>query len=190
MIYRYATFIKAINLSIDYTILNISMVISYLIVDKSYIFWASNKNYLPVVLVFNLIWLLSANITELYERVLNKDSIRTYQSVFKTYVLFVCLICFTIIVIIGTKAYFITREYLFYSLALFGFLIGIWKLIFLAIRRSDRNLLIDARNVVIVGAGRIGRDLHHYFKNNPDKGYNVLGFFDDDAKNVNEAKLY
>lgn len=190
MIYRYATFIKAINLSIDYTILNISMVISYLIVDKSYIFWASNKSYLPVVLVFNLIWLLAANITELYEQVLNKDSIRTYQSVFKTYVLFVCLICFTIIIIIGTKAYFITREYLFYSLALFGFLIGIWKLIFLAIRKSDRSLLIDARSVIIVGAGRIGRDLHHYFKNNPDKGYNVLGFFDDNSNNVRDKKLY
>lgn len=140
MIYRYAAFIKAINLSIDYAILNISMVIAYLIVDKSYIFWASNKNYLPVVLVFNLIWLLSANITGLYEQVLNKDSISTYQSVFKTYLLYVCLICFTIIIIIGTKTYFITREYLFYVLALFGFLVGVWKLIFLAIRRSDRNL--------------------------------------------------
>src|SRR4051812_40539503 len=128
MIYRYTTFIKAINLSIDYTILNISMVIAYLIVDKSYIFWAQNKNYLPVVLVFNLIWLLSANITSLYEQVLNKDSISTYQSVFKTYVLFVCLICFTIIIIIGTNPYSITREYLFYALALFGFLVGVWKL--------------------------------------------------------------
>jgi Undecaprenyl-phosphate glucose phosphotransferase len=190
MIYRYATFIKAINLSIDYTILNISMVIAYLIVDKSYIFWASNKNYLPVVLVFNLIWLLSANITGLYEQVLNKDSIRTYQSVFKTYVLFVCLICFTIIIIIGTKAYFITREYLFYALALFGFLVGIWKLIFLAIRKSDRNLLVDARNIIIVGAGRMGKDLYHYFRNNPDKGYSVLGFFDDEPEKMIEKKLY
>lgn len=190
MIYRYATFIKAINLSVDYTILNISMVIAYLIVDKSYIFWASNKNYLPVVLVFNLIWLLSANITELYEQVLNKDSISTYQSVFRTYLLFVCLICFTIIIIIGTKAYFITREYLFYSLALFGFLVGIWKLIFLAIRKSDRNLLVDARNVIIVGAGRIGKDLFSYFQENKYKGYNVLGFFDDDPENVANTSHY
>ncbi|GAB3934802.1 undecaprenyl-phosphate glucose phosphotransferase [Mucilaginibacter myungsuensis] len=190
MIYRYTTFIKAINLSIDYTILNISMVIAYLIVDKSYIFWAQNKNYLPVVLVFNLIWLLSANITGLYEQVLNKDSISTYQSVFKTYLLFVCLICFTIIIIIGPAAYSITREYLFYALALFGFLVGIWKLIFLAIRKSDRNLLIDGRNVIIVGAGTIGHDLYHYFKSNPDKGYNVLGFFDDDPKKISQKGMY
>ncbi len=190
MIYRYTTFIKAINLSIDYTILNISMVIAYLIVDKSYIFWVSNKNYLPVVLVFNLIWLLSANITGLYERVLNRDSISTYQSVFKTYILFVFLICFTIIIIIGTKSYSITREYLFYSMALFGFLVGVWKLIFLAIRRSDRNLLVDARNVIIIGAGRIGQDLYHYFDNNKGRGYNVLGFFDDEPEKITNKGLY
>jgi len=190
MIYRYTTFIKAINLSIDYAILNISMVIAYLIIDKSYIFWASNTKYLPVVLVFNLIWLLSANITGLYEQVLNKDSISTYQGVFKTYLLFVCLIGFFIIFIIGTKTYAITREYLFYALALFGFLLGVWKLIFLAIRKSDRNLLIDARNVIIVGAGRIGMDLYHYFGAEGNRGYKVLGFFDDEPGKVTDKALY
>lgn len=189
MIYRYATFIKAINLSIDYAILNLSMVIAYLIVDRSYIFWASNKNYLPVVLVLNLIWLLAANITGLYERVLNKDSIRTYQSVFKTYLLFISLICFTII-IIGTKSYFITREYLFYSLALFGFLVGVWKLIFLTIRKNDRTLLVDTRNIIIVGAGAVGADLYQFFVSNPERGYTVAGFFDDDPSRVAPGSTY
>ncbi|MCJ8209778.1 undecaprenyl-phosphate glucose phosphotransferase [Mucilaginibacter sp. RS28] len=190
MIHRYATFIKAINLTIDYIILNISMVIAYLIVDKSYIFWIDNKNYLPVVLVFNLIWLLSANISNLYEQVLNKDSISTYQSVFKTYMIFVALICFTIIIITGTKAYFITRTYLFCAIALFGFLLGLWKLIFLSIRKGDRRLLMDKRNVVIVGAGRQGMDLYHYFEQNSERGYNMLGFFDDDPSRVNNSALF
>src|SRR3954465_6319767 len=114
MSHRYATFIKAINLSVDYIILNLSMIIAYLIVDHSYVIWINNRNYLPIVLVFNLIWLLSANITRVYEQVLNKDSIRTYRGVFKTYMLFVSLICFTVLIIIGTKAYSITRQYLFY----------------------------------------------------------------------------
>ena len=130
MIHRYATFIKAVNLTTDYIILNISMVLSYFIVDKSNFFWINNRSYLPIVLVFNLIWLLAANITGLYEQVLNKDAIKTYRGVIKTYAIFVSFICFTIIILIGTKPYFVTREYLFYSLALFGFLLGFWKLIF------------------------------------------------------------
>jgi putative colanic acid biosynthesis UDP-glucose lipid carrier transferase len=190
MIHRYTTFIKAVNLSIDYIILNLSMVIAYLIEDKSYISWVSNKSYLPVVLVFNLIWLLSANVTGLYEQVLNKDSIRVYRGLIKTYLLFVSFICFTIIILIGTKAYFITREYLFFSLALFGFLLGFWKLIFLSIRRSDRALLIDSRSAIIIGGGRIGTDLQNFFKNNPSRGYNLIGFFDDNADAIQHKELY
>lgn len=190
MVHRYATFIKAINLAVDYIILNVSMVVAYLIVDQSYVLWMFNKTYLPVVLVFNLVWLLSANITGLYEQVLNKDSVKTYQSVFKTYLLFLSLICFSILVIIGPKSYFITREYLFYSLALFGFTLGVWKLVFLGIRRSDRYLLLNSRKVIIIGAGRMGADLHQFFRRNPDRGYHVLGFFDNDPSRVTDPALY
>lgn len=190
MIHRYATFIKAVNLTTDYLILNISMVISYVVIDKSSYIWINNKNYLPIVLVFNLIWLLAANISGLYEQVLNKDSINTYRGVIKTYFIFVSFICFTIIILIGTKPYFVTREYLFYSLALFGFLLGLWKLIFLGIRKSNRRSLFDTRNVVIIGGGRIGYDLYQFFINNAERGYNLIGFFDDAPERVKEKGLY
>src|ERR1700744_6333581 len=169
MINRHTAFFKALNLTTDYIILNISMVSIYFVQEKSTIFW-SNRKYLPIVLVFNLIWLLSANVSGLYEQVLNKDSIKTYRSVIRTYFLFVSFICFTILILIGTEAYFITRQYLFYTLALFGFLLGLWKLIFLTIRKSDRASLIDVREVIIIGGGRIGYDLYNFFKKNPDQG--------------------
>jgi len=190
MINRHTTFFKALNLTVDYIILNISMISIYFIEDRSTILWAINRRYLPIVLVFNLIWLLAANISGLYEQVLTKDSIKTYRVAIKTYLIFVSLICFTILILIGTEAYFITRQYLFYSLALFGFLIGLWKLIFLAIRKSERASLIDSRDVIIIGAGRIGYDLYTFFSENPDQGYNVLGFFDDTPANITDKKLY
>ncbi|HWZ04009.1 MAG TPA: hypothetical protein VNX40_10410, partial [Mucilaginibacter sp.] len=132
------------------------MISVYLIEDRTNIYFGSNRRYLPIVLVFNLIWLLAANMSGLYEQVLNKDSIKTYRVVIKTYIIFVSLICFTILILIGTEAYFITRQYLFYSLALFGFLLGLWKLIFLMIRRAEWRSLVDTRDVIIIGAGRIG----------------------------------
>src|ERR1700722_4861479 len=179
MINRHTTFFKALNLTIDYLILNISMVTIYFVEDRSNVFWANNRRYLPIVLVFNLIWLLSANISGLYEQVLNKDSIKTYRGVIKTYLIFVSVICFTILILIGTEAYFITRQYLFYSLALFGFLLGLWKLIFLTIRKSELATLLDNREVIIIEAGRIGYDLYNFFSENPAQGYNPVGFFDD-----------
>jgi Undecaprenyl-phosphate glucose phosphotransferase len=162
------------------------MISTYFIEDKSTLNWATNRRYLPIVLAFNLIWLLSANISGLYEQVLNKDSIKTYRVVIKTYLLFVSFICFTILILIGTEAYFITRQYLFYSLALFGFLLGFWKLIFLLIRKSERASLIDTRDIIIIGAGRIGYDLYNFFKSNPQVGYKTLGFFDDNSGNDND----
>ena len=189
MIHRYTTFIKAINLTIDYIILNMSMVMACFIVDNSFAFWANN-HYLPIVLVFNLIWLLAANITGLYERVLTKDSIKTYRGVIRTYLLFISFISFTIIILIGTKAYLVTREYLFYSLALFGFCLSLWKLVFLAIRKSERASLIDTRSFVIVGGGRIGQDLHNFFDNNPDLGYKLMGFFDDSPEILKSKDTY
>ncbi len=178
MVHRYAAFIKVVNLFIDYLLLNVSMFIAYIITGKSAIMREAGGKYLPVILVVNLIWLLSTNISGLYNRVLNKDSIRTYQGFFKTYLLFILLISF-VIAIIGTKAYLVTQAYLLYAIALFGFLAGAWKLIFLAVRKSKRNLLMDSRNIVIVGAGRIGRDVFDYFEHYKHDGYKILGFFDD-----------
>jgi len=190
MINRHTAFFKALNLGIDYIILNISLVSIYLLEDRSAVYYSANRRYLPIVLVFNLIWLLSANISGLYEQVLNKDSIRTYRAVIKTYLIFVSIICFTILILIGTEAYFITRQYLFYSLALFGFLLGLWKLIFLTIRKSDRRALLDNREVIIIGAGRIGYDLYDFFHENPAQGYNPIGFFDDNPGKIKDKRLY
>ncbi len=190
MINRHTAFFKVLNLTIDYFILNVSMISTYFIIDNSSLFWASNRRYLPIVLVFNLVWLLSSNISGLYEQVLNKDSIKTYKGVIRTYLLFVSFICFTILILIGTEAYFITRQYLFYTLALFGFLLGLWKLIFLTIRKSERAALIDTRDVIIIGAGRIGQDLYNFFKHNPDRGYHAIGFFDNDPNGVSDKTLY
>src|ERR1700753_2629574 len=104
MINRHTTFFKALNLAIDYIVLNVSMISVYLLEDRSGVYSAAGRRYLPIVLVFNLIWLLSANISGLYEKVPNKDSIKTYRSVIKTYLIFVSLICFTILILISREA--------------------------------------------------------------------------------------
>ncbi|MFD2873857.1 undecaprenyl-phosphate glucose phosphotransferase [Mucilaginibacter ximonensis] len=169
--------------------LNISMMISYLIVGHSFFSWWNN-HYLPVVLVLNLIWLLTANITGLYEYVITKDSIKTFRGVIQSYLLFLSFTGFTVVILIGTNSYSVSREYLICSLLLFGFLLCFWKLVFLTIRKSERSSLIDNRTFVIVGGGRIGEELYAYFEGNPELGYKIMGFFDDEPTNVTQAHLY
>ncbi|MFD2145265.1 undecaprenyl-phosphate glucose phosphotransferase [Mucilaginibacter antarcticus] len=188
MVNRYATFISTINLLIDYIMLNVSMFIAYLIIDRPETWLADNK-YLLVILVFNLIWLLSTNITGLYEQVLNKDSILTYRDFLKAYLLFIFLLSFVIIVI-GIQSYLVTRLYLLYAVFLFGFFVGAWKVIFLVIRKNNRGMIINDRTIIIVGSGRIAMDIFQYFENHKHSGYRVLGFFDDKAARVAEIGLY
>src|SRR3978361_1264067 len=115
MLHRYKQFYNVINQTLDYLLLNISLIVIYNVLDNSLIPWMNNKNYLPVVLVFNLLWLLSSNITSLYNSVSDID-LKVYNNSIKTYLLYLSLICVIILIVIGTKSYFITKEYLFYSL--------------------------------------------------------------------------
>lgn len=165
------------------------MMLAYAISGHTYMVWVNNGHYFPVVLVFNLVWLLSANITGAYEYVLNRDSITTYRLVAKTYLLFVSFICVTII-IIGARVYLVTREYLFYAILLFGFFLSLWKLIFLSIRKSERRFLADYRNVVIVGSGRVANDVYNHLTETVDRGYHVMGIFDDNPYAVIRKELY
>jgi putative colanic acid biosynthesis UDP-glucose lipid carrier transferase len=186
---RYATFIKTINLTIDYILLNVSMIIAYYMVDDILVLWVDDKNHLSIALVFNLTWLLSANITRFYDKVLNKDSVILIHKALNTYLLFVSLIS-SIVLVIGIKTYFITNSYVVCALALFGLLLAIWKLIFLAIRKSGRALLYDSRKVVIVGSGRISNDLHNFFNNNLDRGYKLIGFFFDEESTLKNKNMH
>ncbi len=188
MSYRYAAFFKTINLTIDYLMLNISMFISYLLIDSPETWRADNK-YLLIILLFNLLWLLSTNLTGVYESVLNKDSLITYRDFLKAYLLFIFLLSFFIIVI-GIQSYLVTRLYLLYSVVLFGFLVGVWKVVFLTIRKTNRSILLDSRAIVIVGSGRIAMDIFQYFENHKNSGYKVIGFFDDKASRIAEIGLY
>lgn len=189
MVHRYKQFYNAINLVIDYLLLNISLIIVYNITDNSLIPWINNKNYLPVVLIFNLLWLLSSNITKLYNAVIDTD-LKDYRTAIKTYFLYLCLICIIILLVIGTRSYFITREYLFNSMSLFGILLGGWKLMFFTIRKNDYLLLNNSRTAIIVGASRAGHELYSQFDNKILKGYNLLGFFDDEPSKVSQQHLY
>jgi len=190
MTHRYATIIKGANQMIDYSILNLSMIVSYIIQDTTNIPWISNRNYILIALICNLFWLLCSNITGLYRNVLNRDSIKTYRVIINNYLLFVCFIYITMILLLDTTAYQVTHRFFYYSFALFGLLLALWKLIFLSIRRINRKFLIESRRAVVIGGGRLANELHSYFKSDRSNGYELIGFFDDQPRSMIDQTLH
>jgi putative colanic acid biosynthesis UDP-glucose lipid carrier transferase len=178
---RYTTLFKAINVAVDYGLLNLSMISTYCIVDNQFLIWTKNR-YLLVVLLFNLLWFFTANITRLYECVLTRDSVKTVKTLVKTYLLFLSSVSFLILTVISVRSYLIAKEFFVYSVAFFGLLIFTWKLVFLALRMSERNALIRQRTFVMIGAGRVGQDLYHFFKINSESGYRLMAIFDDNEE--------
>ena len=118
MVHRYKQFHNVINITLDYLLLNLSLILVYNYFNHTLISWVNNKSYLPAVLVLNLLWLLSSNITSLYNNVSDID-LKVYRNVAKTYLLYLGLICFAILLMAGTKINIISKEYLFDSMSLF-----------------------------------------------------------------------
>jgi Undecaprenyl-phosphate glucose phosphotransferase len=189
MIHRYSAFVKAINLTFDYVMLNTSLFIAWYMLNQHGL--DAPNHYVVVALGFNALWFVASSVTGLYKHMLVKDSIITFRGLINTYLLFIGFVCFGIILSLGSETYFIGRPFLFYSLLIFGFLLTIWKLVFLAIRKTERAALMNTRTFIIVGGGRVARDLYKFFENNPQLGYKLKGYFHDDpAEEVNYSDIH
>ncbi len=78
----------------------------------------------------------------------------------------------------STRAYFYSREHLFYTYLIFSILVIGWRILFINLIRKYRAKGYNYRNVIIVGFGPIGRSLKRHFSQNPEMGYLFKGFFD------------
>jgi len=185
----YYNFNKAFNVILDYFLLNISLVIVYGFSHKTIFNWISDKTYINAVLVLNLLWLFSANILSLYIQDFD-DEYKIVKKSIKTYILYVILVCYVMMYLSNIKSYYITWDYLFVSISLFGLLFGAGKLIFLIWVKRSAIINGKLKRVVIVGGGRSGLELCNRFKNAPHRGYNMLGIFDNQPLRVPAGHLY
>lgn len=192
MVYRYSVVFRMINNMVDYALLNFSMVFACLTLDTSSSFRFLNRAYLLGVLVVNLCWFLVSTHCRLYSNVLRKDSIKIVQSTIKSYILFAAFMGILIFMIPMNiiLPYYAGSAFLTYSVVFFGISLGIWKFIFLAMRKIRYDILHDFRKAIIAGNGKSAQDLYDYFRRNPYRGYQVVGFFGHEPGNIIDKDLY
>ncbi|MCO4292104.1 undecaprenyl-phosphate glucose phosphotransferase [Solitalea sp. MAHUQ-68] len=171
---KYSSFLKGLNIIIDFTLLNLSFYIGYVILNNKWDMEIGPSHNLTHVILMNLIWYLSSRICHLYTDVFIREAVPSFKSMLRSLIFYGLLMVF-----IQKNILYLPYDstLLVISFTFFTTTIIIWKLIFLLQRRPHKNSLTEFKPIVIVGTGRNGLDLYHYFSNNAYLGYKVMGFF-------------
>ncbi|AFD08016.1 Undecaprenyl-phosphate glucose phosphotransferase [Solitalea canadensis DSM 3403] len=162
---------------IDFILVNLSFYLGYATCLSTWEWKStSDHNWLHIITI-NLVWYLSSHICRLYNNIFIREAIPTIKVTIKSLFVFGTIM----LLLVNNIKEFTLSPYLFIiSYIIFNVLLINWKLFFLIKRRPRRNSLIDHKPVVIVGAGKNGIELFSYLTKNPNLGYNVVGFFEDD----------
>ncbi len=171
-------FIGLVQLFFDLFFLIISFIAATIIVGKplpeNII---SNHYFLLSCLVVT--WFFSSQSIKLYNDFRSRSFSLEILAVFK--MVFIQFIS-AIIVLYLLDEIFLSRTFSFVFSALLFISLSIHKFLFRKtlyyLRKKGRNL----RNVLIVGAGDVGKNFYDFLKNNPHFGYHIAGFLDNEKR--------
>lgn len=173
---KYGTYYKIIGALTDLLIVNLSGYVAYLLIHWPTTALVRTEVNLIHILLINLIWFNVTQLTRLYQDMFAKDAIPTIKQSLISLLLFIISI---VLIVFLTPGFGVSSKLIIYMMLIFtpSFLLG--KIAFLLMRRSRRTSLINYTDIVIVGAGPVGVELHNIFESRPLLGYRVIGFFDD-----------
>ncbi|WP_109832818.1 undecaprenyl-phosphate glucose phosphotransferase [Reichenbachiella versicolor] len=170
---RFSKYFPAIFLFLDLVFLNIGFFVANYVRFESW--WFQGDSYPFLFGFLNVAWVAIFFFTRL-GYVDRETSVIDYVSQILLGLTINLAVVFTMWA--TTRAYFYSREHLFYTYLIFSFFVLSWRIGFMHILRFYRTKGYNIRNVIIVGFGPIGRSLKRHFSSNPEIGYIFKGFFD------------
>ncbi|MFD2514347.1 undecaprenyl-phosphate glucose phosphotransferase [Pontibacter locisalis] len=178
---RYTSFSKALNLIVDFFLLNLALYICFVLKNPDKFGDDVSERYKVGFLILNLIWFYCATINKLYEDIFKRDAIPTIRVTLQALILMgiISLVQSSILPYTNLSFWLIST-----FLIIYGILLLTWKTVFLLARRPKRWSLVRFKRIVIVGAGTQGVDLYNYLTENKQLGYDVVGFFDDNTPSL------
>lgn len=176
----YSRFLVLIHLIGDISILNGAFIFAYILVNSFKNFDDINDQYVMLHILFNLVWLIIMLALKVTEIGRNTRLEQILWNVFKAIILH-GLVILSIIAMI--KGNYFSNSHLLWTYGFFFVGLTCWRLLFYLSLRQYRRQGANYRNVIIIGAGRVGNDVYNYLTTNDTHGYKFLGFFDDNPEN-------
>lgn len=167
-----------IRATCDIFILMIAFYLSVIFVsdDKFWVF-KHNEHYLLAILA--LTWIYSSEVTELYDefrsRYPSEELLIVIKNLIVQPIIAVVALFFIIEIDLNRSFVLVYASVLFVSILIEKYLI---RKAIIAFRKRGRN----SRNLLIIGAGEVGKNFYDTIIENPQFGYKMAGFIDDNDK--------
>lgn len=177
---RYAHLINTLVIVGDFLIINALMAIFYSLFNDHLASDFQMKSWL-VLLAANLSYALSITVfgVKLSRRIIYAE--RVVQNTFWTTVLFfVTFMAFMALVKVDEASRLFVAAYFMAVLVV----LVLWRLGFRFALKHYRNLGFNYKNIIIIGAGKNGVAVYNEMLNEEGAGFNILGFFDDNPRDV------
>jgi putative colanic acid biosynthesis UDP-glucose lipid carrier transferase len=181
----YSRFIKLIHFLGDMLFLNFSFLFSYFLKFKTSPFNYFHDNYVSLLVITNLSWLIVVNFLQVYEikriTVLERIVVNLLKS-----------IGLHALVIIGfifcIQGFYFSRMHLLLFYIIYVITVMIWRVSFVG---TVKNLRVSGKNfkrVVVIGANSVGNQVYNFFESFPSAGYRFEGFFDNEPEKCVHAQ--
>ncbi len=172
----------SIKLLLDLVFLNVAFLFSAWIAQPSYILY--QRPYMFILMLgLNVLWYFTTRATDFYSSFNPGEFDFQSRIIFKN--VFVQIIA-AIFFIFAKKENLFTRNFIIlYFVLLFTF-INFRTLIFGSIQSRVYKSGRYVRNLIVVGANKIGKDFVKLIESNQNLGYNFIGYVDDNPEMKNE----
>jgi putative colanic acid biosysnthesis UDP-glucose lipid carrier transferase len=174
---RYSKFTRAIYLSGDMLLVNLSFGISYFLKFGN-LSLASQPFYVILALYFNITWIASTFFLEIYHIERVEQNSEVIKNTLRILFLHALLVAAFIVI---RQGYYYSREQLLFTYATLACSVTLWRFACIYFFKYYRTKGYNYRRVIVLGTGDIGQNLREFFDMHPEHGYIFMGFFSDYA---------
>ncbi|MBS1904232.1 MAG: undecaprenyl-phosphate glucose phosphotransferase [Bacteroidetes bacterium] len=176
---------RLLALAIDLALLNVSFQLAFFVRFSMFLFQAPfllegapSGIYGPLELYITGAWLVISIAARLYSRNMHAP-VGRFADLFKALGLLATAVLLLIVAQGGYNFY--SRGFLLWFFVFSTTGLVLFRLIVNSTSNFLRSADFNARDILIIGAGRTGEKFYHTVSTNPNYGYRVIGFLDDNG---------
>jgi putative colanic acid biosynthesis UDP-glucose lipid carrier transferase len=166
-----------LRIFIDLILINCSFIIAAAVAQPFYLLLKQNHMFI-LLLVLNITWIFSSRSTGLYDDFINRLFVSSLINISKNALVQTAV---SVVFVFAIKEPLFTRNFILVHTIIVLITISARTVILKKILLRRKALGINVRNLLIIGAGEVGKNFYEMLKSKNDYGYNLVGFLDDES---------